>query len=279
MSWVQFHFKCRFFLQKLSENLSLQQASKSFEKSDLETLYSEKDLTGIQKELFDKIFHLSSIPDAKRALKVFSSINLAESLASSKMYKSITNKLSYLEVITAVFIIFITIYKLYVYPVFFELTQQYPSLGDELFNLVPSMWLLGLTVALLTFMFTFSYRKYIKNIDSLVINKPSSSMRFFIPRNVMTEITTLNKIIMMTLDKNRTDDSFGKKMDTISEMGLDESVELTFLFMYHSEKLESAIWQHSKRMFGFMYALVTTGIAFYIMQVYEPIFKLGAIIE
>lgn len=278
MSWEQFHFKCRFFLQKVSKGLTIQEAGKCFEKSDVKSLYSAKDLIGIQKELFDKIFYLSSITDAERALKVFSSINIAKSLASSKTFKSITNKLAYLESITAIFVVFITIYKLYVYPVFYGLIQQYPGLGNELFALVPSMWLMGLTLALLTFMFTFSYRKYIKNIDILVINKPSSSMKFFIPKHVMAEISTLNKIVMAPLNKNRSDDYFCKKMATLAEMGLDESVELTSLFSYHSEKLEFAIWQHSKRMFGFMYVLVTSAIAFYIMQIYEPLFKLGAII-
>jgi len=173
---------------------------------------------------------------------------------------------------------FITIYKLYVYPAFSNLIQQYPNLGNDSFDFVPSMWLLGLTVALLTFMFTFSYRKYIKNIDVMVINRPSSSMKFFIPKNVMAEIITLNKVITTPLDKNRSEDPFSKKVDAIAETGLDESVELTSLFMYHSERLELAIWQHFKRMFGFMYTLVTLGIAFYIMQIYEPLFKLGEIV-
>ena len=278
MSWVQFHFKCRYFLQKTNEELTLQQVNKCFDNSDLNTLYSARDLTGIQKELFDKIFHLSSITDVKRALQFFSSINLAECLASSKTYKTISNKLSYLEVITAVFIMFTTIYKLYVYPAFSELIQQYPTIGNDAFDFVSSTWLLSLTIALLTFMFTFSYRKCIKNIDALVINKPSSSMKFFIPKSVMAEIITLNKIITTPLNRDISDDSFRKKIDAIAKTGLDESVELTALFMYHSEKLETAIWQHFKRMFGFMYMLVTLGIAFYIMQIYEPIFKLGEIV-
>jgi hypothetical protein len=278
MSWGQFHFKCRFFLQKTNEDSRLQQANKSFQNSNLNRLYSEKDLTGIQKELFDKIFHLSSINDVKRALKVFSSINLAESLTSSETYKSITNKLSYLETITAVFVMFITIYKLFVYPVFSDLIQQYPSLGNGSFDFIPSLWLLGLTVALLTFMFTFSYRKYVKNIDGLAINGPSNGIKFFIPKNVVSEIIMLNKIITTPLDKNRGADAFHKKVAAITEMGLDESAELTSLFIHHSEKLEVAILKHSKRMFGFMYTLVTLGIAFYIMQIYEPLFKLGEIV-
>lgn len=278
MSWVQFHFKCRYFLQKTNEGLTLQQAKKSFEKSSLDTLYSEKDLTGIQKELFDRIFHLPNINDVKRALKIFSSINLAESLASSKAYKSITNKLSYLEVITAVFITFITIYKLFVYPVFSELIQQYPALGGDFFGLIPSMWLLGITVSVLTFMFTFSYRKYIKNIDSFVINLPNKNLKFIIPKNVLVEITKLNKIITMALNKKGSRDSFYNKLDAINEMGLDESIELASLFKHQAEKLETIIWQHSKRTFGFMYSLVTLGIAFYIIQIYDPIFKIGVVL-
>ena len=278
MSWGLFHFKCRYFIQKTNEELTLQQANKAFEGSDLHLMYSEKDLTGIQKELFDKIFQLSSITEIKRALNVFSSINLAESLTSSKTLKVISNKLSYLEVITAVFIMFITIYKLYVYPAFSDIIQQYPALGNSSFDFVSSMWLLGLAVAFLTFMFTFSYRKYIKNIDVLIINKPSRAMKFFISKNVMAEILMLNKIITTPLDINRGDESFRKKMIAIVEAGLDESVELTSLFGYHSERLELAIWQHFKRMFGVIYTLVILGIAFNIMQIYEPLFKLGEIV-
>lgn len=278
MSWGLFHFKCRYFIQKTNEELTLQQANKAFEGSDLHMMYSEKDLTGIQKELFDKIFQLSSITEIKRALNVFSSINLAESLTSSKTLKVISNKLSYLEVITAVFIMFITIYKLYVYPVFSDIIQQYPALGNSSFDFVSSMWLLGLAVAFLTFMFTFSYRKYIKNIDVLIINKPSRAMKFFTSKNVMAEILMLNKIITTPLDINRGDESFRKKMIAIVEAGLDESVELTSLFGYHSERLELAIWQHFKRMFGVIYTLVILGIAFNIMQIYEPLFKLGEIV-
>ncbi len=278
MSWGLFHFKCRYFIQKTNEELTLQQANKAFEGSDLHMMYSEKDLTGIQKELFDKIFQLSSITEIKRALNVFSSINLAESLASSKTLKVISNKLSYLEVITAVFIMLITIYKLYVYPAFSDIIQQYPALGNSAFDFASSMWLLGLAVAFLTFMFTFSYRKYIKNIDVLIINKPSRAMKFFISKNVMAEILMLNKIITTPLDINRGDEPFRKKMIAIVEAGLDESVELTSLFGYHSERLELAIWQHFKRMFGVIYTLVILGIAFNIMQIYEPLFKLGEIV-
>lgn len=278
MSWGLFHFKCRYFIQKTNEELTLQQANKAFEGSDLHMMYSEKDLTGIQKELFDKIFQLSSITEIKRALNVFSSINLAESLTSSKTLKVISNKLSYLEVITAVFIMLITIYKLYVYPAFSDIIQQYPALGNSAFDFASSMWLLGLAVAFLTFMFTFSYRKYIKNIDVLIINKPSRAMKFFTSKNVMAEILMLNKIITTPLDINRGDESFRKKMIAIVEAGLDESVELTSLFGYHSERLELAIWQHFKRMFGVIYTLVILGIAFNIMQIYEPLFKLGEIV-
>ena len=279
MSWVQFHFKCRFFLQKINEGLTAQQTQDFYKKSDLATLYSEQDLTGIQKELFDKIYLISSITGIKRALSVFSSIDLGESLASSKTYKSIIVKLGYLEAITLVFVIFITIYKLYVYPVFYDLIQQYPGLGDASFDLIASIFLLGLTVAVLTFMFTISYRQYIKNIDRLVINLPNKYLKFLIPKNVMVEITKLNNIITTPLDKNRFDDAFSNKVDAINKMGLDESVELKSLFIHHSNKLESVIWQNSTRMFGLMYALITTGIGFCITQIYEPIFRLGAIIE
>ena len=172
----------------------------------------------------------------------------------------------------------ITIYKLYVYPAFSDIIQQYPALGNSAFDFASSMWLLGLAVAFLTFMFTFSYRKYIKNIDVLIINKPSRAMKFFISKNVMAEILMLNKIITTPLDINRGDEPFRKKMIAIVEAGLDESVELTSLFGYHSERLELAIWQHFKRMFGVIYTLVILGIAFNIMQIYEPLFKLGEIV-
>lgn len=43
MSWGLFHFKCRCFLQKTNEELTLQQAKKAFEESNLHILYSEKD--------------------------------------------------------------------------------------------------------------------------------------------------------------------------------------------------------------------------------------------
>mgnify|MGYP000147352144 CR=1 FL=1 len=276
MSWVQFHFKCRFFLQKINEGLTLQQTNKLFEKSGLNSFYSEKDLTGLQKALFDKIFLISSTADIKRALKVFSSIDMGESLTSPKAYKSITDKLLYLEVITAVFIMFITIYKLYVYPVFADLIQEYPEMGNDTFDYLPSMWLVGMTVALFTLVFTLSYRKYLKNIDKFVINKPSRSMGLFIPKRIIVEITALNSVITAPLNGNQNDDDFRKIIDAIVETGLDESVELTALFKHHSEKLELAIWQHSKRMIGVMYVLVILGISFYIMQIYQPLFQIGA---
>ncbi|MEW6983959.1 hypothetical protein AAD001_15005 [Colwelliaceae bacterium 6471] len=279
MSWKQFHFKCRYFLQKINEDSTLQQANQSFENSDLDTLYSDKKLTGIQKELFDKIFTLSSIKDIQRTLQIFSSIDLAANLSSSDVYKNIINKLTYLEAITVVFVVFITIYKLFVYPAFSDLITQYPSLSYPSFDLIPSMWVLGLTVSTLTLMFTFSYRKYVKSIDTLIVRLPSKVMKFLIPKKAVNEIIKLNKIITTPLEKNRVDDDFNKKITALVEMGLDESFELSSLFIHHSEKLEFIIWQHAKRMFTFMYTLVTLGIAFYIIQIYDPIFKLGAIVE
>jgi hypothetical protein len=279
MSWKQFHFKCRFFLQKINEDSTLQQANQSFEKSDLATLYSENKLTGIQKDLFDKILQLSNIKDIKRTLSLFSSINFAETLTSSSVYKNIFNKLAYLEAVTVVFVVFITIYKLFVYPVFSELITQYPGLGDASFSLLPSMWLLGLTISVLTLMFTFSYRKYVKSIDTLIVRLPSKLMKFLIPQKAVDEITKLNKIITTPLEEKRVNDDFDKQISELVEMGLDESFELSSLFIHHSEKLEFIVWQHAKRMFAFMYTLVTLGIAFYIVQIYDPIFKLGAIIE
>ena len=276
MSWAQFHFKCRFFLQKINEDLTLQQANKLFKKSDLNTLYSDADLTGLQKTLFDKIFLLSSTADIKRALKLFSAINLGESLTSSKAYKGITDKLSYLEVITVIFMMFITIYKLYVYPAFADIIQEYPDMGNDTFGYMPSMWILGVVVALFTLVFTFSFRKQIKNIDKLVVNKPSSAMGIFMPKHIVDEINALNNVIIAPLTGSHSDDGFRKKIDAIVETGLDESVELTALFKHHSEKLELAIWQHSKRMISVMYALVILGISFYIMQIYQPLFQIGA---
>jgi hypothetical protein len=279
MSWLQFHFKCRFYLQKLNQGASIQQAASSFEEANFDELYSEKESTNLQKELFNKITSLVHNSETIKALKVFSSLNLSESLTTSKTNKNITEKLSYLEAITAVFLVFITIYKFFVYPVFFELIQQHPSLNSQLFTLFPSMWFIGLTIALLTFVFTFSYRKHLKNIDAVVINQPSKAMKIFTPKNVLTEMQTLHQIITLPLGNQQSDNLFNKKMNKIIEVGLDESVELSYLYQHHAEKLDVAIWSHAQRMFGFMYALMTISIGFYIMQVYEPIFKLGALIE
>lgn len=279
MNWQPFHFKCRYFLQKVNEGLTLQQASKAFETSDAATLYSTEDLTGIQKELFDKVLLCSNIDDTKKTLKTFSVINFAENFSSSETYETIKNKLSYLEAITVIFIMFISIYKLYVFPVFAEMFQQHPTLENEYFHLTPSIWLLSLTVALLAFMFTFSYRKYIKNIDVLVINLPSKILRAFIPKKVMVEISKLNEIITIPLNLKGSDNDFSKKMATITAMGLDESTELNYLFKYQAEKLKSVVWQHSKQVLSTLSALVTIGVAFYIFQIYDTIFKLGAIVE
>ncbi len=279
MSWLQFHFKCRFYLQKLNQGASIQQAAITFEEANLDELYSEKESSSLQKELFRKITSLVHNSDTIKALKVFSSLNLSESLTTSKTNKNITEKLSYLEAITAVFLVFITIYKLFVYPVFFELLQQYPSLSSQLFTLFPSMWFIGLTIALFTFVFTFSYRKYLKNIDAVVINQSSKAMKIFTPKNVLAEMQTLHQIISLPLGSQQSDSLLNKKMNKIIEAGLDESVELSYLYQHHAEKLDAAIWKHAQRMFGFMYTLMTISIGFYIMQVYEPIFKLGALIE
>jgi len=279
MSWLQFHFKCRFYLQKLKQGASIQQAARSFEEANFDELYSEKENSSLQKELFSKITSMVHNSDTIKALKIFSSLNLSESLTTSKTNKNINERLSYLEAITTVFVVFITIYKLFVYPVFFELIQQHPSLSSQLFTLFPSMWFIGLTIALLTFVFTFSYRKYLKNIDAVVINQPSKAMKIFTPKNVLTEMQTLHQIITLPLGNQQSDSLFNKKMNKIIEVGLDESVELSYLYQHHAEKLDTAIWRHAQRMFGFMYALMTISIGFYIMQVYEPIFKLGALIE
>ncbi len=191
MSWEQFHFKCRFFLQKINEDSTLQKANQSFESSDLDTLYSDKKLTGIQKELFDKVLQLSNIKDIKRALTVFSSINFAKSLTSSSVYKNIINKLANLEAVTVVFVVFITIYKLFVYPVFSDLITQYPGLGDDSFSLLPSIWVLGLTISVLTLMFTFSYRKYVKSIDTIIVRLPSKVMKVIGENNTDLDVEML----------------------------------------------------------------------------------------
>ena len=279
MSWKQFHFKCRFFLQEINEGSTLQQANQSFDNSKLGYLYSDKKLSGIQKELFDKIFTLSSLKDIKRTLQIFSSIDLAENFSSSVVYKNIINKLAYLEAITVVFVVFITVYKLFVYPAFSDLITQYPSISDPSFDLIPSMWVLGLTVSTLTLMFTFSLRKYVKNIDTLVVRLPSKFMQFLMPKKAVSEIAMLNKVINIPLEKNRLNDEFDDKVNALVKSGLDESFELTSLFNHHSERLEFVIWQYAKKMFSFMYTLMALGIGFYIMQIYDPIFKLGAIIE
>jgi len=263
----------------LNQGASIQETAKSFEEANFEELYSEKESSSIQKELFNKIISLAQTSETKKALKVFSSLNFSESLTKSKTNKVITNKLSYLETITAVFIVFITIYKLFISPVFFELIQQHPSLNSQLFTLFPSMWFIGLTIALITFIFTFSYRKYLKSIDTVVIEQPNKAMKIFTPKSVFSEMQTLHQIVTLPLASQQLGNVFHEKINKLTEMGLDESVELSYLYQHHSEKLNLAIGKHAQRIFGFMYALMTLSIGFYIMQVYEPIFKLGALIE
>ena len=273
------YFKCRFFLKKVNEGLTLPQANLAFEKSGLDRLYCENNLTSIQKKLFDNIFHLASIADIKRTLDVFASINISDSIASSTVYKNIINKLAYLEVITVVFALFITIYTLFVFPVFSNLIDQYPDIGDNSFHLLPSIWILGLTASALPLIFTISFRHFVKNIDSIIVELPSKHHKFFIPKNAMKEITSLNNIITGPLNDNNVNDDLSNKVDAITEAGLNESVELGLLFSHHSEKLEQSIWQYAKRMFAFMYTLVTLSIGFYVIQIYNPIFKLGAFIQ
>ncbi|GAA5139375.1 hypothetical protein [Thalassotalea piscium] len=279
MSWKQFHFKCRFFLQKINEGQTLNQTSQLFEQSNLTTLYAKNDLTSIQKELFDKVLNLSSREDAQRALTILSSIDLAESLTSSKVYKSIMAKLGYLEAISVVFIVFISIYKAFVFPVFSSLVQQYPSIGSNTFELMPFVWGLGLISAAFTLIATFLFRKYVKNIDKFIIKLPSNKITFFIPQKALNEIIKLNKIIKCSFSKNSADDDFSDQLNAVNNMGLDESVELSSLFAHHSEQLEMIIQQQAKRMLTIFYTVLTLAIAFYILQVYDPIFKLGAIIQ
>lgn len=279
MNWLQFHFKCRFYFQKISQGASTEEAERLFNEAGLSELYSEKESTGLPKELFKKITSLTQSNEIKSALKIFSSLNFSENLATSKTMKGITDKLSYLEAITVVFLVFISIYKFFVYPVFVELMLQQPHLETELFSLFPSMWFIGITIALLTYIFTFSYRKYLKNIDAVVINQPSKARKFFTPQNVLTEIQALHQIITLPLANKQSECAFHLKIKKLSEMGLDESVEVSYLYQHHANKLDIAIGRHANKIFAILYALITINIGFYIMQVYEPIFQLGALIE
>ncbi|XQW85304.1 hypothetical protein ACOYR1_00830 [Thalassotalea piscium] len=279
MSWKQFHFKCRFFLHKINEGSTLQQAAQLFETSDLNTLYSDQKLTGTQKELFDKILQLTSINETKRALALYSSINFSENLSSSNRYKNILHKFAYLDTITLVFVVFITIYQLFVYPVFFDLVTQYPKMADSTFSFLPSLWVLGIIIAALTLLCTFSCRKYIKNLDTLIVRLPSKLMTFITPKKAVSEMVKLNKIINTPFKTYKVSDDFDKKIDALHQMGLDDALELSLLFVHHSEKLEFIIWQKAKRMVSVMYTIVTIAIAFYIVQIYDPIFKIGVIIE
>lgn len=279
MSWNQFHFKCRFLLQEINSGSTLQQANQSFTGSKLGALYSDEKLSGIQKSLLDGVFKLSSIKDIRHALRVYSSLDLSRSCGSSEAFTGIISKLTSLQITTAVFVVFITIYKFFVYPTFYDLAAQYPSLSNATFSSIPLIWLIGVAISMLTIALTIFLIKFIKNIDAMIVKSPHRAAVVFMPKKAVDEIVTLNRIINLPIKRVKNNHDFDEKYSALIDSDLDESIELTALFNHHSEKLELILTQYAKPILALMNVLITLGIAFYIIQIYDPIFSLGATVQ
>ena len=282
MSWAQFNFNCRYYLNHLNQGSTLQQAKQSLEHSSLATLYGEQSLSDVQQSLLDKVFHLSSIQDIQRTLNLYASIDFAGCLASSNAAKDLVNKLSYLASIAVFFAGFITLYQVYVFPVFADLVAQYPALKSDSFDLLPSAWLAGLIVALATLVMSVALKRQIKNIDRTVVNSPNRIARLFLPKQILTTLSNLQQIIATPPVQGRqagTTDKFDAQLNDLAQLGDGELAELALLFNYHAQQLTESLNDYANRVYKLLYGAVVLGIGFYIVQIYDPIFKLGEVIQ
>ncbi|REL25468.1 hypothetical protein DXX93_02145 [Thalassotalea euphylliae] len=282
MSWAQFNFNCRYYLNLLNQGSTLQQAKQSLECSSLAKLYGEQSLSGIQQSLLDKVFHLSSIKDAQRTLNLYASIDFAGCLALSGAAKDLVAKLSYLASISIFFAAFITLYQVYVFPVFADLAAQYPALKSDSFELLPSAWVAGLIVALSTLVMSIALKHQIKNIDRAVVNSPNRIAILLLPKRILATASKLQQIIATPSVQGRraeTTDKFDAQLNELAQLRHDESAELALLFEYHAQQLTLTLHDYANRAHQLLYGAVVLGIGFYIVQIYDPIFKLGEVIQ
>ena len=277
MSWQQFQFKLRFFQQKVNQGLTLGQAEKDFEQSELTNLYAKSKLSGAPKALFERLFLIADRESIKRTMSILADIDMSASFSDSSVHKRILSKLGYLTALLTVFVIVTSVYRFYVYPIFATLSDSYAGLTSEYFGWIPNIWLLTTLLAIVALTYCISLQRSIQNMDKVVTSRIRKSSNWLLPKGIRNEIEQLQHIFAYTFDSNVSSD-LAHTMKTVKDNGLDEAEEVPRLLRFSLEMLALQLSQYAKRLFNLSFAAMAVAIGFFLIQIYDPIFNLGALL-
>ncbi|WP_199610086.1 hypothetical protein [Flocculibacter collagenilyticus] len=285
MSWPQFHFKCRFFTQYLQQGRTIAEAEQQYQNSGLSTLHSNHQLEPAQQSLFERAAVVSNkqvsagLKVEHSALAYYAGLDLEQKLKASKKYESILNKLYYMVSLALIYIALSSVHKVFVHPVFSEFIAQYPRLNNPYFEAFNMVWMVGLIVSASIIAFSFMISVLIKNMDKIIIQGATQWQKSILPKSILLEVNELNNIITLPIKDESLDSELYKKIHTISELGLDKNIELFSLFNKHTERLEQKVWQMISRMQLLLAPILFCSIAFYIINIYIPIFSIGEVMS
>ncbi|WP_448564916.1 hypothetical protein [Thalassotalea ganghwensis] len=278
MNWEQFNFKSRFFLQRLKQGATLQQAEQAYKSSGLEHLYQDNSSATIQQQLFDQLFQLSNPADVIKALAFFKEISLSGAIQGALLFGRVLKKLDAIVVLSIMFGFFISFFNFYIYPAFLSLTSEYPNIVGQLFYQLPLLWGVGISLTVVVLVISFLIKRFLKRIDRFIISLPNMAMSWFVPKSIKVELFNLNQLLGYALSKANLNSDLQNELGLIAQNGMDVNHELNNLFNLKFQKLIMMIQSYTRHLLRLLYVIIVTAIAFFVMQIYDPIFKLGMIV-
>lgn len=279
MSWLKFHFNCRFLNQKLSENLSVEQA-----KEYLLTHYSQLDIGGglpsrsLEGNLFNRIYQEKDLSKLESLLLIYGRLNLSWDLTALTKLKNIRN---YLFFLITVFLLLSGIYNLLVLPVFIDIFEQNGSDIDSGLDSFYSIWLISVSVISLISIIVLGFYSFINQVGRKEIksNAPLFS-KMFVPEKIMNKLMIIDALTNAPLEARVNEFSAQqiKLYKSLKEDNLNVAQELQILLDDNKASLLNLINVHITKLLALLTITVVGGVGYLVYSFYQPIFSLGMII-
>ncbi|MCL1078539.1 hypothetical protein D5R81_11145 [Parashewanella spongiae] len=281
MSWSHFHFKCRYLASKLRQGHTKSQAINASEQVEISQLFGKSALTPAQQSFYSEILTIEDTNKLIDTLDAINGINFNKVNFDKSLAKKSSQTKDYAIGLYFIFAIMAYGASTFLVPQFIEMYISFNS---------PVPFLLGkfsevlFTVALILLFpvgLAIYTSKSLAQLNNLLVKDSSPRLfRLFLPKTTLNKMSKLHQLARLPLrSKPKKNSAFESLIYELELSGEALGTELASILTFYIEEIDHECNKLLNRLLKLIHALLFIGIGFYITQLYEPIFAMGAIIS
>lgn len=278
MSWSRFSYICRKLVLEDKEEGSLSQYVDRIDREKATDLYGPKIPTGsLQGYILDKLCANQSKEDGLVAADIYRKLNFNKKFEEPIQLKRV---ISYLSIVTAIFILVVLIYVTKVAPTFVEAYHDFNMDIPDRLLFYHRYWGIVFLLIAMSFFISISILLSIRKIFRFHLGvEKSLAFKRLLTRDIVNSYTRIVDIILFPLGANEKANTLvARHLNQVRDSGMDVGNEMRELI---DREMQLLLYNCEKQMTliaTLMSLLFVVGVFVFLLSAYVPIFKLGELL-